>query len=967
MTRFFFLFAALVFSVGSVRAEDAEFFEKKIRPILFDNCISCHGVQKQKADLRLDSKEALIKGGEGGPVLDVKNPEKSMLLDVISYKNDTKMPPKAKLKDEEIALLNQWVKMGSPWPAGAAASTTAKVEKFDLQKRAGHWSLQQIKSTPVPTVKAVQSPIDCFLLAKLEEKNLHYAPPADKATLLRRLSFDLTGLPPTIGELDAFLNDKSPNAYTRQVDRLLASPRFGERWARHWLDLARYAETMGHEFDFDMFEPWRYRDYVIRAFNEDLPYDQFVKEHLAGDLLPQPRINVKNNWNESILGTAFWHLYEAKHSPVDIRQDMADRFDNQLDVFSKTFLASTLSCAKCHDHKFDAITMRDYYSLMGVLESARYAKGFIDDPARVLPVLHQIDAVRKGQSDKLRNQIAAFKDLPKQPVEIRVPKDAGTNLVSELFQNRLPDENQRYSGEGPAFTLTPASGELIKLDKAWQILPPDAVAGGHLPKRFPGARRSKTFSIDSDYIFIRSQGNHITARLIVEHFQLIQEPIYGGLQYGIHSPAEPQWHTINTSMWKGRSAYLELIDSGNGEIVLDDIRFTDKPLQFDKVKVDLPETQKAWSKDPEHFRDAVAIEALNGWLRTSAELNKIEPDKGMDELAKKLPPIRQAMTLIEGSPQNEKVFIRGNYKKLGEEVPHRLFEVLHEPTFDQGSGRLELADRLCSAENPLIRRVIVNRVWQHLFGEGIVRTVDDFGVQGERPSHPELLDWLAEDFSQQGWSIKKLIRQIVTTEAYKQSSRMEAIVTADPQNRLLHHFPLKRLEAECVRDSMLQMAGRLNLTMEGPGVAPYLSDSMIGRGRPGASGPLDADGRRSIYLQVRRNFMNPMLAAFDYPTPFSTMGRRGVSNVPSQALILLNNPLVHQLSTAWAKRLLTETNPENRLQLLYRMAYARLPSLDELKIAKDFLSEAGTAQSELDSWTQLAHAVLNTKEFIFIP
>ncbi len=969
MIRFSFAGVLLLVSVGfSLGANaDAEFFEKTIRPILIENCTACHGPQKQKAGLRLDSRAAMLKGSDDGPAFNEKNPEKSAILEVIGYAADTKMPPKAKLSDEQIAALTKWVKAGAVWPSETAA-VEGSVEKFDLAKRAGHWSLQPIRSVDVPEGKPEQSSIDRFLLAKLRGKNLSFSPSADKAALLRRLSFDITGLPPTLEELDAFLKDESPDAYRKQVDRLLASPRFGEHWGRHWLDLVRYAETMGHEFDFEMFEPWRYRDYVIRALNADLPYNRFVKEHLAGDLLPTPRVDAAKGLNESVLATAFWHLYEAKHGPVDIRQDMADRFDNQLDVFSKTFLASTLSCAKCHDHKFDAITTKDYYSLMGVLESSRYAKGFIDDPTTVLPKLRQLQKDRLLRSNQLRMEITAALEKSKSKVSIGEPTNAGPNRLLELFSERIGTEEQRYPGEGPACAVSPEVGQLVRLDNRWGVVGPGAVSSGHLSSLLPGARRSKTFTIDNDHLHFHAAGKLVQVRLIIEHYQLIQAPIYGGLQMTISDGAKEGWHTIDTTMWKGRSAYIEVIDSAHGSILLDDVRIGDEPLQLKKQSVDTADALKAWKEDrltadPQGLRYARAI---NEALKTSTDIAPNDADVALDKRAKAILPAHQSMVLVEGTPQTEKVFIRGNPKKLGEDAPHRLFEVLREPAFEKGSGRLELANRMTDAGNPLLRRVAVNRVWKHLFGEGIVRSVDDFGVQGERPSHPELLDWLATDFSSNGWSMKKLIRQMVLTQAYRQRSRSDGEVAADPQNRLLHHYPIKRIEAESIRDTMLLLAGRLDTTMEGPGVPQHLTESMVGRGRPKESGPLDGAGRRTIYLQIRRNFPNPMMAAFDTPIPFTTIGKRGVSNVPSQALILLNNPLVHQLARDWAKRVLADPDTDHRIDRMYRMAYARLPQPDESQLAREFIAEA-IDDGETVAWSQLAHAMLNAKEFIFVP
>ena len=842
--------------------------------------------------------------------------------------------------------------------------------KFDLAKRAGFWSLQPIKPAAVPAGPAEQSPIDRFLASKLREAKLHFANPADRSTLLRRLSFDLTGLPPTPAELDAFLKDESADAYAKQVDRLLASPRFGEHWARHWLDLVRYAETMGHEFDFEMFEPWRYRDYVVRAFNEDVPYDQFLKEHLAGDLLPTPRINAKGKWNESILATAFWHLHEGKHSPVDIRQEYADVADNQIDVFGKTFLASTLACARCHDHKFDAITTRDYYSLMGVLESSRFAKGYIDDPAEMLPPLRKLQAERLARSGALRAELIPLLEKSKFPETADEPQNAGPNRMRELFGERRGSEESRYPGEGPAFAVSPVPGQLVRIENAWQIVGPDAVAAVIGSSRLPGSRRSKTFAIATDRIQLRAAGKGVQVRLVIEHFQIIKAPIYGGLEFNFNfsAGAAPAWHDIDTHMWKGRNAYLELVDSGTGSILLDDVRFADGPIREAPAKVDFRAALESWrndklAADPNASR---SVDALNRALREVKAAGKPKDDEALDAAANAIPPSHRSMVLIEGTPQSERVFVRGNYKKLGEEAPHRLLEVLEEPVLKSGSGRLELAEGMVGPHNPLVRRVIVNRVWKHLFGEGLVRSVDDFGVQGERPSHPELLDWLAADFSQNGWSVKKLIRQIVSTEAYRQGSRSDADPAVDAQNRLLHRFPIKRIEAESIRDTMLYLAGRLDETREGPGVPPFLSPSMLGRGRPATSGPLDGNGRRSIYLQVRRNFPNPMLSAFDLPTPFTTIGRRSVSNVPSQALILLNNPLVNQLAGDWAKRAIRETPAETRIDRMYRMAFARPAGAEELALAREFLAEAA-GETEEARWTALAHAMFNAKEFIFVP
>ncbi|MBX9581719.1 MAG: DUF1549 domain-containing protein, partial [Gemmataceae bacterium] len=397
---------AVVVSAGTARAAepvDAEFFERKVRPVLVQHCQGCHGAAKQKGGLRLLSRADALKGGDTGPALVAGDTDKSLLVQLVRYDGDIKMPPKGKLPAEDIAALTAWVKGGAPWPDAAAQASGGHKppvgEAVDVVARAKtHWSFQPVKRPPVPEIRnpqsAIHNPIDGLLLAKLQPAGLTFAPPADKRTLLRRVTYDLIGLPPTPGEIEAFLADDSPDAYEKVVNRLLASPHYGERWGRHWLDLVRYAETCGHEFDFEIPGAWRYRDYVIRAFNADLPYDRFLTEHLAGDLLPTPRRDPAGGANESVAATGFWFFHEALHSPVDVRKDQADRIDNQIDVFGKAVLGLTVACARCHDHKFDAISTRDYYSLFSVLGSSRYARTDVADPAPTAKLLDELKAAR---------------------------------------------------------------------------------------------------------------------------------------------------------------------------------------------------------------------------------------------------------------------------------------------------------------------------------------------------------------------------------------------------------------------------------------------------------------------------------------------------------------------------------------------------------------------------------------------
>ena len=373
-----------------------EFFEKRVRPLLLARCHECHGAQKHKGNLRLDSRASLLAGGDTGPAIVPFKPEESLLVDAVRYGDTYQMPPKSQLPPEEVSTLVEWVRMGAPWGAEAKAETPQPAGTFDLQARAGHWSFRPLSSVEPPAVGDsawVKTPVDRFILAGLIAAGLQPAPKASKLALLRRVTYDLVGLPPTPAEIEAFLADDSAGAYSKVVERLLASPQYGERWGRHWLDLVRFAETCGHEFDFDLPNAYRYRDYVIRAFNEDLPFDRFVVEHVAGDLLESPRWN-DEGCNESIVATGFFFTGEAKHSPVDVRQDEADRIDNQIDVSAKAFLGLTVSCARCHDHKFDPISTKDYYALTGYLQSSRFQQAFIDSPARLADSLAQLQSLR---------------------------------------------------------------------------------------------------------------------------------------------------------------------------------------------------------------------------------------------------------------------------------------------------------------------------------------------------------------------------------------------------------------------------------------------------------------------------------------------------------------------------------------------------------------------------------------------
>jgi Protein of unknown function (DUF1553)/Protein of unknown function (DUF1549)/Planctomycete cytochrome C len=918
-----------------------EFFESKIRPVLVEHCFKCHTGAKAKADLRLDTRAAMLKGSDNGPAIIPGVPGQGLLMKAIRYgDSDVRMPPRGKLPEPIIADFAEWIRRGAPWPEEKKNPQIAKANDFDLAARARHWSLQPLAAPALPSVKQAAwptAPIDYFILSKLEERGLAPAPPADRRTLIRRVTFDLIGLPPTKAEIDAFLGDESPEAFVKVVDRLLSSPRYGERWARHWLDLVRFAETHGHEFDFPIPEAWRYRDYVIRALDADVAYDRFVTEHIAGDLLAEPRRHPVEHGNESVLGTGFWWLGEAKHSPVDSRADQADRVDNQIDVFGKTFLGLTLACARCHDHKFDAVSTKDYYALAGYLQSSREDLTFLDEPAERAPRL-----------ERLREIVGKIKAiLP----AANAPKPALVAGPYTVFADFSREAWARWFTTGEAFGNGPSRAGDVMLRAGPQpiraLVPPGIAHSGILSTTLQGTLRSPTFTITQKQIHYLIAGKQARVRLVLNGLQLIQEPIYGRLAFSVDNDAL-EWRSQNVSMWIGQRAFIEILDDGRGYAALAAVLFSD-------------DGPPALSAAPPAAPPALDGETQKKLQTLAAEFHQVEAS---------LPPPRRGLATADGSAVDEHVFIRGNSGKLGPIVPRRFLEVFGGDRIaapGNGSGRLELARQLTDpARTPIVPRVMVNRLWQHHFVEGIVRSPDDFGALGQAPTHPELLDYLATTFVRAGWSLKKMHRLMLLSSAYRMGSRADARTDeADPDNKLLHKMPIRRLEAEAIRDAVLAVSGRLDSRAFGAGVMPHLTPFLVGRGRPGISGPLDGDGRRSIYLNVRRNFLNPMFLAFDYPTPFSTRGRRSVSNVPAQALTMMNNPLVLQQAERWAKRIIASgpLTVRQRLDRMYEEALGRLPSDAEAADAVAFVQTQG---DELEAWTNLAHVLFNVKEFIFI-
>ena len=1372
LTCFGMLLAANLLAMGerSLLADERdEFFEARIRPVLVEQCYQCHNSAKTaEGGLAIDQREATLKGGDGGAIIVPGKPAESRLLAILRHEVDgLKMPQGGpKLSKAVISDFEKWIAMGAPDPRDKPP-TVDELEQATswesvFEKRKKWWSLQPVRRVEPPAVKNQawsEHPVDRFVLAKLEEHGLQPAARADKRTLLRRATFALTGLPPTPDEVQTFLVDDSPEAFEAVIDRLLNSPRFGERWARHWMDLVRYCESHGSQGDPELPNAFRYRDYLIRAFNADVPYDQLVREHLAGDLLPQPRRNVDDNFNESAIGPAHLRMVELGFVPVDALDDQVKVVDNQIDVYSKAFLGLTASCARCHNHKFDAISQEDFYALYGVFVSCRPGQVLIDSPELLhknrdeLTQLKQ--TIRDGlatawleaaatiadqlkeqtwreaeivdltaRSARVREGIAAIED-PARTVVLKkrgqsgngslpapdarwsfegdardsvgqlhgellsgavihngrlildgvaanmrtVPLDrdihektleawvtlanleqrgggvigldtpegrffdsivfgemtpghwlAGSDFFNRsqepggqaetampdelihvaivyakdnsitvyrngerygmsytkgtvrpfmkgqsrfLFGQRLSDINPPLSGEidearaylralaadevaasflaGPAgvsaeelaavltaeqseqltalkveqsrvherlTALGPAGGDPWKsvladarsnnanplhawhqfttdgpaqsaevLRERWskladfwrsemtarrvfnqaQFTPlwdlrgehqrdwfrsgtgldtaevakgePAAASGQATPNgefsidadgdrvvrgihpagifthglssRHTGVLLSPRFLITTDSISVQALGQNSMVRLVIENY-----PIGNGGVYPATPLARDElgWLRLDTAYRKGSHAHFEFSTNsteraffGAAQIVAS--HQVEPPREATAPIVSLLQDDSPSSSDELALRYADRLQhAVRAWqaqslsddetafldffLRrnllptTLAALPQLrESVERYRQLEREIPIPRRVPGVLEAAAFDQPLFERGQHTRPVQPVPRRGLSLFGAAPFATSqSGRLQLAEQTASAQNPLTARVMVNRLWQHLFGKGIVGTVDNFGQLGDQPTHPELLDYLASRFAQdEQWSIKKMLRLLMTSQTWQQSSLASATAQEiDGNNDWLSHMPVRRLEAEAIRDSILATSGQLNPAMYGQGVNVYFVNKTEGGG---PRGPLDGDRRRSIYQRIRRNAANPFLEVFDAPRPSTTRGRRDVTNVPAQSLTMLNDAFVIDQSAKWSASLITDgATSEQRVRRMFVVAVSREPDADELQASLDYLTELaaehGVAVADVAGsvvvWQDFAQSLFCLKEFIYV-
>ncbi|MDH4455516.1 MAG: DUF1553 domain-containing protein [Verrucomicrobiota bacterium] len=898
MKKLFLISAALLLS-GQIFAaptpQQIEFFETKIRPILAQECYECHSAAtKKKGGLVLDSRVGWQSGGESGDVIKPGDPAASLLVQTIKHEHeDLKMPKAgAKLDDKIIADFERWIREGAFDPRDTPPSKE-QIEKetawsATLARRKEWWAFLPISKTPTSKT------IDDFIDAEVTKQGIPTAPQADAQTLHRRMSYILTGLPPSGNQ---------------SIDQLLASPAFGEKWARHFMDWVRYAESYGSEGDPPIPYAYQYRDYLIRAFNDDVPYPQLVKEAIAGDLLPKPRL--KNGLNESAIGIAQLRMVLHGFSPVDSLDEMVTFTDNQIDTVTKAFQGLTVSCARCHNHKFDAISQADFYALYGIFTSTHPAV---------------IDVNAPGTGDAIRAELKQLKTQIK------------TTLIKDWLSKLKPEKNSTAPillPSKPAFAFhgLPHSnpGEFSITEKGLRIYP-----GGYFSDLISTQDRSvlitDRFKNPGGTFWFRVAGNGgVKAKYVVQNY-----PRTGTVHKAIELKDEKDetlaWRSLDLDFWKDDEIFLQLataadmpaeFKSGRSWFALTDAVITkDKtpPAKPEQTHVPAHTLILAWQNNT--LTDAQA-EALDALVQSKKLSTKTIADflKRYRDLEAKLPAPTRVPGVIEANAKDAPLFVRGDHKQPAEIVPRRFLDALDPTPFNtKGSGRLELAERMADMQhNPLTARVIVNRLWHHIFGRGIVATTDNFGKLGDLPTHPELLDFLAQRFIDSGGSIKDMVKLMVSSKAFQRSSQFSVLSSQlDPENKLLSHWSMRRLEAEAIRDSIVALSGKLDTTLYG---------ESVGSGDP----------RRSIYVKVIRNALDPFLTTFDLPVPFSARGKRDTTNVPAQSLTLLNDSKVIDWSRSWASRS-TDAKDEVRIRQMFRQAYSRDASDDEVKQSLAYLA-----------------------------
>ena len=1042
-----------------VQRAKLEFFEKKIRPVLVEHCYECHSAESKtlQGGLSLETAQGLAQGGDSGPALIPEKSDQSLIIQALRYES-TQMPPRGKLPDEVIADFVLWVNSGAADPRVGDSAPIKKSIDFDQARL--FWSFVSPKNPELPATKRsgwTESSIDHFTLAAMEARQLSPVSKAGKRELIRRACFDLTGLPPTPQEVDSFLADENTNAFAKLIDRLLDSPAYGERWGRYWLDVARYSEDQAHTFSVQPnTHGYRYRDWVIEAFNSDMPFDLFVKYQIAADVMPIDETERLRN----LAALGYFGLGAQYYKNTDAAKAAADELDDRIDTLTRGFLGLTVSCARCHDHKFDPIPQQDYYSLAGVFHSSR---------------LHNAPLVPSPEVDRYnaaQQKIKQLDEAIQQTIAREGPKLREAR-ISEVKQYLMATRNfQLAKASDPSLKL-PSFAKTNDLEastlKRWidflkskEPTPPLALKPWFNAMALPSDQQSDqridqqseaaAFAFE-EYVqlLLRQRDGLLSPE---EQSKLTQNAPAGNARYisPMVTRSSPT-ASIDVEIQGAKELFLVVNDGGNGpscdhadwlepklitasgEIDLTERKWETVTATYGSVNLNknvsgqaLRVAGKSYAKGigthstsvlrfelPEDAKRFVALGGLDSsgadqggdcgnnarvQFRVYTEsptdiqvgqsdlLAEIIGEKGLfamelKEIEAKLPEgFRQTLSvqrseletlrrespaiypmahvIAEANPSDLQVMVRGNPANRGELAPRRFLRILSNQTptaFTQGSGRLELANAIASNENPLTARVMVNRVWQHHFGRGLVGTPDNFGKLGEPPTHPELLEYLTVKFVEQGWSIKSLHREIMLSATYQLSSdRNESNQQIDADNRYLWRMTRRRLDVEAWRDALLATSGRLDGKLQGP--STNLADA--------------SNNRRTVYAFISRHELDNMLRLFDFPDANITASVRAETTVPQQQLFVLNSPFMIEQSKAFAARVLIEAADglEDRIQHAYRLAFGRKASPGELKVGLEYLQAIDAPEqkdlNKLDRWERYAQALLASNEFLYI-
>ena len=953
------LLAPLAAVAAEPTAGQLEFFEKKIRPVLAKHCYECHSAESKRlqANLLLDTREGIRRGGDSGPAVKPHDLKESQLIGALRF--DTfEMPPTGKLPDAVIADFEKWIEMGAPDPRDGTAAPAA--QGIDLEAGRRYWAFQPLGQTTPPNVidpSWAKSDLDRFVLARLEAAGLKPVGDADRATLVRRVYFDLIGLPPTPAQIEAFLQDDSADALATLVDQLLASPEFGQRWGRHWLDVARFAESSGGGRTLVFDNAWRYRDYVVKSFHDDKPFDRFIREQIAGDLLPH---ETPEQRSEQLTGTGFLVLGPTNYELQDKELLRMEVIDEQIDTMGRAFLGLTLGCARCHDHKFDPLPTKDYYALAGIFRSTKTltpgnVSGYVEqdlpiDPewqakldrhAAEVKVLNGKIAKAKKQEQQLAAQLTTPQTSPPLTKLPGVVVDDAAAKLTGSWQRSTSEKG--FLGAGYIHDQNAGKGDKQVAFEA------------KLPQSGRYEVRLSYTSSSNRATEVPVTVKYAGGEKVVRVNQRQRPPIAGSFA----SLGEFEFQA-------GIAAAVIISNAGTASYVIADaVQFL--PLEPVEEPTDLtPAEQAALAK-----RRAEEAK-LKAELKTAkGAVARLEAD--LKQLQKQAPPAPPQVMSVhdEAETGDYYVCIRGNPRKFGDQVPRHFVSVLSAETAtpeitEKESGRRELADWLANpAENPLPARVMANRIWHWLFGTGLVRTTDNFGTMGEQPSHPELLNYLAEQFVADGWSVKQSIRRIMLSHVYQLSSTPSAQgLKVDPENRLCWRMNRRRLDAESIRDAMLAASGTLVPTAGGATIRPG-TRSELGYKFEGT--------RRSLYIPVFRNTLHDLFEVFDFADPNLVTGARNTSTLPTQALYLMNNPFVLEQSRAMAASLLERDDLDDsaRLEIAYLRAIGRTPTEGERRLSLEYLDqltadETSDAKDRLPAWSRICHGLLASLDFRYV-